>query len=322
MKPLVIGSLNQSAGKSSVIIGMAKALGKSFAYLKPFGDRLLYRKKRQWDYDSALLTNLFKLDEIPELITLGFDHSKLRFMYTQETISQKLTEMADLVKPDHDLFFVEGGRSMTFGCSVHLDPVALATCLDAQLVLVLRGNEVNMGDQLAFLKQNLDTERVNFAGVILNKVKDLDDYEMSHKVDLESHGLPILGVLPYQQVLTEYPVSYLAEQVFARVIAGEAGMNRQVRNTFVATTGVQSALRNPEFTGEGTLVVTSGDRSDMILAALDADTAGILLTDEVMPPVNIISAAEDKGIPLLLVRQSTAKIGRKLAELDSLLTRA
>ena len=81
MKPVVVGSLTRSAGKTSVIIGLARAGGQPFAYLKPFGDRLLYRKKRQWDYDAALLANLFRLEEIPELITLGFDHSKLRFMF-------------------------------------------------------------------------------------------------------------------------------------------------------------------------------------------------------------------------------------------------
>ncbi len=321
MKPLVVGSLDRGAGKTSVIIGLAKALNKSFAYLKPFGDRLLYRKKRQWDYDSALLTNIFGLEELPELITLGFDHSKLRFMFDKDSIENRLRAMAEVVRQNRELFFIEGGCDLNFGASVHLDPIAVARSLEAQLILVLNGNEAGVGDQLAFIRNYLATDLVNFAGVIINSVKDMEEFESVHRADLESHGVPILGVLPHEAVLREYTVDYLAEQLFARVAAGDGGMQRKVRHIFVATTGLQTARRNPEFSAAGTLVVTSGDRSDIILAALDGDTAGILLTDEIAPPANIISTANDKDIPLLLVRQSTAKIGRKLAGLDPLITR-
>ncbi len=56
MDKVVIGSMRKSAGKTSIIVGIAGALKKKMAYLKPFGERLLYRKKRLWDYDSALIT--------------------------------------------------------------------------------------------------------------------------------------------------------------------------------------------------------------------------------------------------------------------------
>ena len=93
MRRLVFASMREGAGKTSVIVGLGKAAGRPFGYMKPFGDRLLYRKKRLWDYDSALVANIFDLKESPEDISLGFDHSKLRFMYDEETTKKKLQEL-------------------------------------------------------------------------------------------------------------------------------------------------------------------------------------------------------------------------------------
>jgi len=80
MNKYVVTSMRPSAGKTSLIIGLAKALGGKIGYMKPFGERFLYRKKRLWDYDAALITNIFNLDENPEDMSIGFHHAKLLFM--------------------------------------------------------------------------------------------------------------------------------------------------------------------------------------------------------------------------------------------------
>ena len=61
MDKVIIASTRKSAGNTSVIVGIAGALKKNFGYMKPFGDRLLYRKKQSWDYDSnsPFITNLW-----------------------------------------------------------------------------------------------------------------------------------------------------------------------------------------------------------------------------------------------------------------------
>ena len=53
MDTFVVASMRPSAGKTSIIIGITKALNRKIGYIKPFGDRFLYRKKRMWDYDAA-----------------------------------------------------------------------------------------------------------------------------------------------------------------------------------------------------------------------------------------------------------------------------
>ena len=64
--------LNKNAGKTGIIIGLGKIINKKIGYLKPFGDRLLYRKKRLWDYDSAIISKIFDIEESPEGMSFGF----------------------------------------------------------------------------------------------------------------------------------------------------------------------------------------------------------------------------------------------------------
>ena len=134
MKNLIIGSMDPNAGKTSLIIGLAKASGKSFGYIKPLGDRLVYRKKRVWDYDAALMTNIFKLNEEPENMTVGFEHLKLRFKYDEAGARGRVLEMAGQVGAGKDILFVEGGKDIEYGISFYLNVSSLASYLNGKLV--------------------------------------------------------------------------------------------------------------------------------------------------------------------------------------------
>ena len=52
----------------------------------------------------------------------------------------------------------------------------------------------------------------------------------------------------------------------------------------------------------------------MILAALEGDTAGIVLTNNISPPSTIISKAEQLGVPMLLVPDDTPAALARLLE--------
>ncbi|MBN1376652.1 MAG: AAA family ATPase, partial [Dehalococcoidia bacterium] len=103
MKKLIVGSMDPNSGKTSLIIGLAGVSGRSFGYMKPLGDRLVYRKKRIWDYDAALMNNIFKLEQEPENMTVGFEHLKLRFKYNEEGARSRVLEMAGLVGDGKDV---------------------------------------------------------------------------------------------------------------------------------------------------------------------------------------------------------------------------
>ncbi len=320
MHRLIVASLRKGAGKTSIIVGLGRTMDKKMGYLKPFGDRLLYRKKRLWDYDAALVTRIFQLAENPEEMSIGFDHSKLRFMYDEAGIRQKLGEILAQTEAGKEVVFLEGGREIEYGMSVHLDPLSLARYTGGAIVLVLSGDEGTLLDDLTFAHRQLRSSDVRLAGVILNQVQDVDDFKNSYLESVTKLGIPVLGILPYEAELTHLSIAFLGEALFAKTIAGEQGLAHIVRNIFVGAMSTDAAMRNPFFTKGEKLLITSGDRSDMILAALEGDTAGIVLTNNILPPANIISRAAERHVPLLLVAADTYEAARQVDNIERLLT--
>jgi uncharacterized protein len=321
MNKWVIASMRKSAGKTSVIVGIAAALNKKMAYIKPFGERMLYRKKRLWDYDSALITNLFGLKEDPVDMSIGFDHSKLRYMYDQEGTQKKLLETVANIGKDKELLFIEGGRDLSYGMSVYLDTLSLAKYLGSRLVMVISGEEDTILDDILFLKKHVDFAGVNLSGVIVNKVQNVEDFQNTHLPVIQKLGVRVLGVIPYQSDLTYFSVYYLADRLFAKVITGEGGLKKVIKNIVIGAWSANIFLQNPLFKKENKLVITGGDRTDMILAALEGDTSGIILTNNILPPSNIISKASEKNIPLLMVFSDTYQTAKQIESLEPLLTR-
>ncbi|MFB3924736.1 MAG: DRTGG domain-containing protein [Syntrophales bacterium] len=320
MEKFIIASMRRNAGKTGVIIGIAKALKKKIGYMKPFGDRLLYRKKRFWDYDSALITNIFGLEEDPSFMSLGFSHSKLGFMHDEKTTKQKLLEsLADAGK-DKDIFFFEGGRDISYGISIHLDPLSVARYVEGRLILVVSGDEDTILDDLTLLKTRISLSDVELAGVIINQVPNATDFENIYVPRIRKTGLPLIGIIPYQKDLMYFTIRFLAERLFAKIIAGEENAGRTVKRVFIGAMTLEAALRNPQFKEKDKVVVASGDRTELIMEAIKGNTAGVVLTENIMPDPKVISEAARAGIPLLLVSSDIHQITRQIDLMDPLLT--
>lgn len=321
MDKLIIASTSKNSGKTSIIIGMAKLLGKDFGYLKPFGDRLYYRKKRLWDYDSALMTGVFNLEENPEDMSIGFEHTKVRYMYTEETIKDKLSEMVVDAGKEKDLVFIEGSQTLSYGSFVHLDALSLAGYIKGNLIVVASGDEGSVMDDLSFIKKYVKMADVDFKGVIVNKVQDVEDFKDSYLDSINDMGIDVIGIIPYKPELTYLSVNNITERFFVKVIAGEGGLNRIIKNVFIGAMNAEAALQEPIFKKEDKLIITGGDRDDMIIAALESDTSCVILTNNIVPSSNIIAKASKLNIPLLLVSEDTYQIARQIDNIEPVLTK-
>lgn len=319
MNTLIVGSTDKGAGKTSVIVGLAGALGKSLGYMKPLGDRLLYRKKRLWDYDSALMTNVFGLKENPEDMTLGFEHSKLRYMYDEEGTRGRLLEMASNAGKGKELLFVECGQDLKYGSSLYLDAISVTRYLGGRLLLIASGDAGKVGDDVAFVLKHVNMADIDFAGVIVNQVHNLEDFKDTALADMRAMGVKVLGAIPYEAELSYLTIGHLADRLLAKIVAGERGVNRRVKNVLVGAMSTNAAIRSSLFKKEGKLIITGGDRSDMILASLESDTAGIILTNNILPPARIISEASEREIPLLLVPVDTYETAMQVDKMEPLL---
>lgn len=320
MKSIVVASVQPCAGKTTIIVGLLRVFNGTFGYMKPFGERILYKKKRLVDYDSSLITKIFSVTDNPEEMSIGFDHSKLRYIYTPETLKSKVQELQDRIRKDRDIMIIEGGKDLTFGSSVGLDPINISRLTDSRLILVVGGDDDTIMDSLTFIKNEIRMEDVDFAGVIINKVMDVDDFKENHMDRIDQMGIRVLGIIPYERDLTFVSVEAVSDVLFAKVLAGEEGMIKQVKEIFVGAQSAETALKNPLFSKENKLIITSGDRTDMILAALETDSAAIVLTNNILPSSNMINQAQTKKIPLLLVPMDTFRTAKQIDDMDRLLT--
>jgi len=321
MNIFVFASLQEDAGKTSIITGIAKNQTGKFVYIKPYGDRLVYLKKRLWDYDAALITGIFGLNASPEEMSIGFEHSKLRFMYDREGIRSKLQELIGATGDEQVTVFIEGGKDLIYGSSVNMDAASVAELVGGKLVLVVSGDDSTIMDTLAHFRDHIHLKNVELHGVIINKINDLQDFREVFLPDIQEMGFNILGMIPNTPSISQLTVEYLAKQLFAKVIAGDSGLSKIIENVFVGAMSVNAAQRNPLFKKENKLIITSGDRSDMILAAIQENSSCIILTNNILPTATIISKASQKNIPLLVVPQDTYSIAMQVYRLKGLLTK-
>lgn len=321
MDKFVITSMRQSAGKTSLIIGLAKALNKKTGYLKPFGARLLYKKKRLWDYDAALMTHIFNLEENPEDMSIGFHHSRLLHYLDEKTTGEKILGALDHVGKNKELVFVEAGKDIFYGTSVYLDAISLTKTMEGKLLIMVSGDEDTIIDDMGFLAKYIRLDSVNFLGVVINKVADIDDFNSVYLPRITPLGIPVLGVIPSFPELTYFSAGYLAERMFAKVLAGGSGLNRQVRNIVVGSMGTDAAMKSPLFQDHHQVLVTSGDRSDLILTSLQNNAAAVILSNNIVPSSFIISQADNLGIPLLLVSTNTHETAKQIDKIEPLPTK-
>jgi hypothetical protein len=311
--------MHPNPGKTTLIIGLAKALQKKIGYIKPFGDRLLYRKKRLWDYDTALMNSIFGLEQDPAEMSIGFDHARLLYIFDEETIKKKVLDLQEVASTDKELLFVESGKEISYGVSIYLDAISLTKSLGAELVIVISGKEETIVDDIIFLKNHINLGKVNLKGIIINKVPNLEDFINIHLPKIHMLDINVLGVIPHYEELPQFTVNFLADRLFARVITGESFLNRPVRNIIVGSMSANAAKNSAYFLEKNKVVITSGDRNDMIATALESDTSAIVLTCNIEPAPELISKASERQIPLLLVSPDTYQIAKQIELIEPLL---
>ncbi len=315
MKKLVIASAMPKAGKTTVALGIAKKMGGKIGYMKPLGDNQIYKKKRLVDYDAALFRDVFAIEEPIDDFTLGFYHSKV--LHAFPDVKKELEERYNRLSSGKDFLIIEGSEDFVRGNSLGLDSISVASQLNADILLVLSGDVYDMMDSLSFADWATRNKGVKIAGAVIDKIR-----EDTHKIEkeIEERGIPLLGSIPYIDELDIMKAGYVADKLFARVVAGEGGLGNRVRNILIAALSVPEILRHPDFKKEHKLIITGGDRSDVITAALnDTGTSCVVLTNNIVPPSNILARADRKNIPLLSIRSNTYTSAKKVENIESII---
>ncbi|CAM3480719.1 phosphate acetyltransferase [Parendozoicomonas haliclonae] len=132
-----------------------------------------------------------------------------------------------------------------------------------------------------------------------------------------------LGYIPWRSELSAVRTKDVADELNAEVLfSGDIATRRVTRCVLCARTAANmSHLLKP-----GALVVVSGDRDDVILAACMAaqngvPLAGILITGDMRPAEGILSLVErslhESGLPVLMVEEGSFETATRLDRMSS-----
>ncbi|MEA2054474.1 MAG: AAA family ATPase [Candidatus Thermoplasmatota archaeon] len=316
MKKIVIASVMPKAGKTTVALGIAKKMSGNIGYMKPLGDNQIYKKKRLVDYDAALFKEVFSIEEPIDDFTLGFHHSKI--LHAFPDVGKELEERYNKLSSDKDFFIIEGSEDLVHGNSLGLDSFSVASKLDAGVLLVLSGDMYDMADSLSFADWIARNKKIDIVGAVIDKWREENTQKIGK--ELEKRNIPLLGFVPYIDELDMMKVRYVADKLFARVVAGEGGLDNQIKNILIAALSVPEILRHPDFKKEHKLIITGGDRTDVIAASLnDENTSCVILTNNIVPPSNILAKADKSNIPLLSIRPNTYIAAKKVEDIESII---
>jgi phosphate acetyltransferase len=193
----------------------------------------------------------------------------------------------------------------------------VARNLGAMLVPIINGKDKDpggLGRATQTLFEFLETRNCDVLAVVINRVDPCEGESILAAVKKNLPGIPRVYVLPEEPFLEQPTVRDISRGLGAELISGDdAWLDGEVRTVKVAAMELPNFLDHLE---EGSLVITPGDRSDIILgtlAAADRSTsyprvAGMVLTGNLKPAPQIerlIGGRCSSQVPVLAVSTDT-----------------
>lgn len=315
MPPILVTSTEEATGKTAVTLALAKladAAGHSVGYMKPKGTRLQSATGKTRDEDPMLARELLGLDsEMHELepivYTPTFVQEAIQGREQTDELRDRVLENYERMAGERDLMVLEGTDRLTTGGIVDLTDADIAEMIGANVVLLSRYDEPEDVDDILAAAETLGD---SLAGVLFNAVPDsvFDQLTTDVVPFLENRDIPVLGVVPRVQELAGLTVDDLAERLGAEVLTSDAGTDLFVERFTVGAMSAESALTQFRRM-QNAVMITSGDRPEIVTAALDASgIKAIILGGGFRPSSAIIGRAEEEGVPILLLQSDTRMV--------------
>jgi BioD-like phosphotransacetylase family protein len=322
MKALYVTSLHTFSGKTALCLGLGlrfQAEGYKVGYLKPLSTQPWQAPCGMADEDANFVRKVLGLPGTPcDLVSV---------VETQELLLKALSGKAPLgllaevekdferVSEGKDVVLLEGGASLREGFSVGLGTPVVARALDAPVLAVTpfknRGSWVDDG-----LVAQLRLGEL-LIGVVANKVpeEEMDFVTNAATPYLEQRGVLVLGAIPLRESLQAIGVGELAEVLQAEFLClPDKGEEVLIERLIVGAMSVDQALPRIRRISGAKAVITGGDRTDMQLVALETATRCLVLTGHLRPQPEVLRRAEESGVPVLLVRESTMETVEAIEE--------
>jgi BioD-like phosphotransacetylase family protein len=308
---LFVAATKQNDGKTTVSLGLFGALRKRLGrigFIKPVGQRFVEVDGLRIDEDSVLIDQTFGVQtplEAMSPIAVEPDFTRRYIEHSNnEHLVRHIQNSFDRAAWEKDFIIIEGTGHAGVGSVFDLSNARVAKLLDSKVVLVTRGGIGQPIDEIALNKALFDKEGVEVVGVVLNKVlREKFDYVRDFaRRGFERLGIELLGVIPEEPLLANATLGQICKTIKGEFVHGKNRSRRRVQKIIM---GAINSANVMEHLRAGTLVVTPGDREDVIHATLSAvgydgaPIAGLILSGSTTPNPRVIEMLAAADIPAI-----------------------
>lgn len=313
-KAVYVMSMEPESGKSLVTLGLAETMSQRVGRIGFF--RPVIAAGDAADELIELMRDRYQLGQ-SYVESYGVTTNEARSAGTpaaQEALTAAIMTKFHELAAQCDAVLVAGtdftGASAAFEFELN---ARLAANLGAPVVLVMRGHghkSHQVAGAVTAALGSLAEHDATTAAVIINRVDD-DQLESMQKVAAK---LPVpCWLLPEENTMAHPTVRQTANLLHATVLAGNADtLSREVAGVKVAAMTVPHLLKHIT---DKVLLITSGDRADVILTAVatqhahaESQVSGVLLTGGVRPDrevLDLINTIPGPPMPILLSERDT-----------------
>ena len=330
---IFLAATRQNDGKTMISVGlltMLKQTNRSIGFIKPVGQKYVEVNGLKIDKDSFLAAKLLGIDDFhlkatnPIAVEEGFTERYLDGKFNPKGLIDSIKSAYAECARGKDIVIIEGTGHAGVGSVFDLNNAVVARILKAPVILVTTGGIGKPIDEIMLNKAVFDKEGVKLAGVIINKVMP-EKMEKIRKYlikGLNKHGIPLLGIIPYCESLMSCTMGQIKSALNLTVLHGTQYLDMVVKRRVVGAMFPHSALK---YLKDCSLLITSGDREDLILSALNLamsqnqgrtpSISGLILTGGIRPYPAIISLIRNAPVPVLLSKYDTYTVASRIHDL-------
>jgi len=319
MKSLYVTSIQTFSGKTAICLGLGRRMqadGFRVGYFKPLGTQLHEMDEGQYcDEDALFAKQVLNLPEPTQVlapICLTPKFIEERLAGSAVDLTTMVVQAYNQVQQDKDVVVLEGGASLREGYAVGLATAKVAKMLGAPVLVVVKyDSEVQVVDDALSAHAWLGDQLI---GVVFNSVpaQNMHYVQSVAAPSLERRRIAVFGVLPEETRLLATSIGAIADAADGQFLCHADKRDLLVENLAVGAMTVEEArVRLNRIPNKA--VITGGDRSDIVAAALDTAARVILLTGGLMPQPEMFKRAVDAGVPVVLVPYDTLKTVERVA---------
>lgn len=317
-------------GKTLLIYGLLKRLsneGFKVGYFKPLGKpKEKISSTKYLDTDARLIREALGLPEPPERINpIVVSRNILDMKGSVEVLKKAIIDNFNSICEGKDVVLIEGYHLPEAMSSIGLATPEIARILNAKPVLLVtaRGEETidEVADRVLLYKLFFEHWGSRLEGVILNGVpiyyyERVEDFVVPHLKEL---GLKVYGIIKERPKLLAPSVRDVVVALNAEVLENADKLDNVIEDIVIGAMTPMAALRWFR-RAVNAAVITGGDRTDLIIAALETRPSTVILTGNLYPDIGVLIKAREVGVPLLLVPYDTYTTAVKLRELQMITT--